>query len=74
MNAGDMEAEALSFWRLSRGIAAIRLSPYTPVPLADTLAEMLDDMEVIVLHTDWPRLKAAAERVLVPPGLRRAAR
>ena len=73
MIARNMEAEALIFWRCARTLAAIKLLPALTPALLVAHAEASDDMEAIAMHSDWPRLQAAASQTLVVCTLDRVA-
>lgn len=53
------DAELLAFWRASSEAYSIRRS----IVNSPTI-EQQGDLEGIVIHTDWPRLRTAAATVL----------
>lgn len=65
-----MEIEAGVFWKLARRHAALTIAfgPDTP-----KLAPVREDLEAVAVHSDWPRMRAAAARVLERACVRRAA-
>jgi len=50
-NRSVREAEALAYWRAS-----------SQAKSTDNMSENIDDLEVIAIHTDWPRMRCAACR------------
>lgn len=64
MSVREMEAEVALFWRLSRNLSALRLIPHHTPALAARDTEIRDDLDLIATQSDWPRLRAAAQRAL----------
>lgn len=66
MTAREMEAELALFWRLSLKLAALRIA-FGGTPLLESKSRhTIDDLEVIAMHSDWPALRTAAEKMLQP--------
>ena len=73
MTAREMEVEAAIFWRASRTIAAIRLLPTLTPTLLMQVGAAAEELEAVSLHSEWPKLRAAAARVLAGGTNERAA-
>ncbi len=64
MSFEEKAADAKYFWGLSQIHAAARIAFGAAHP---TAAEARDDLDVLALHAEWPRLKARAQAIVDNP-------
>lgn len=64
MTARDMEVEAAIYWRSARTLAALRLLPQLTPALLVRSGETFADLEAVAMHSDWPKLRATAQKTL----------
>jgi hypothetical protein len=62
----SMEAELGLYWRLARGRSALRLCGARDAATLSVLAEIEDDLDAMAQHSEWPALRAAAAKLLMP--------
>lgn len=64
MTAREMETEAAIYWRAARNMAALRLAFFAPKVKPEVKAQIIDDLEAVAMHSEWPRLRTAAANTL----------
>lgn len=60
----DMAIEAAIYWRSARTLVALRLLPQLTPALQARADDAASDLEVVAMHSDWPRLRIAAKKAL----------